>query len=174
MEEKQTHYYDSYRSIGKDHIYLKGTLRYLYDLDKKKEHIKPDEWKLVLFAETVPETVPQQKNKANYGAFVCIFCDYISHDICLVFDESIIAKFQKTIALSILKVGGPAHLFPPFFWFWREIFSFLDGLTVSHVTINQTDQQQTASNFSTPWKLPPPMIGKLRSLSSGAGCLIHN
>jgi hypothetical protein len=53
-------------------------------------------------------------------------------------------------------VGGLAHLFPPFFLFWQEIFTFLDGLTVSCVTINRTDKQQTASNFSTPWKSPPP------------------
>jgi hypothetical protein len=33
-------------------------------------------------------------------------CYYISHDSCLDFDEIIIAKFQKTIALSILNGKG--------------------------------------------------------------------
>ncbi len=106
MEEKWIDYYNSYRSIGKDHKYLRGTLWYLYDLDKKKEHIKPDKWKLVLCAKTVPETVPEQKNRVNCGAFICIFCYYISHGSCLDFDESIIAKFQKSIALSILNDKG--------------------------------------------------------------------
>jgi hypothetical protein len=101
MEEKRIQY-DSLNGFGKDDKYLKGTLRYLYDLDKKKEHIKPDKWKLVLCA----KTVPQQKNRVNCGAFVCMYCYYISHDNCLDFDESIIAKFQKTIALSILNGKG--------------------------------------------------------------------
>ncbi len=48
------------------------------------------------------DTVPQQKNNFNCGAFVCMYCYYISHDSCLDFYESIIAEFQKTIALSIL------------------------------------------------------------------------
>ncbi len=52
---KAIHYYDSYRGVGKDHKYLEGTLRYLYDLDEKKEHIKPVEWKLELCAKTVPK-----------------------------------------------------------------------------------------------------------------------
>jgi hypothetical protein len=65
-------------------------------------------------------------------------------------------------------LGGPAHSFPPFLLFWQEIISFLDSLIVSCVSKNWMDEQQAASNFSTPWKLPPP-IAKLRSLSSGAG-----
>jgi hypothetical protein len=67
-------------------------------------------------------------------------------------------------------IGGPAHSFPSFFLFWREadeIFLFWPDAR------NWTDQHQTAADFSTPWKSPPPMIAKLRSLSSGAGCLIH-
>ncbi len=71
---------------------------YAIGLVEKKEHIKPDQWKLVLCA----ETWPQQKNKVNCGAFVCMYCYYKSHDSCLNFDDSIIAKFQKTIALLIL------------------------------------------------------------------------
>jgi hypothetical protein len=52
--------------------------------------------------------------------------------------------------------GGTAHLFPPFFCFGGKHFPFLDGLTVSHLTKNWTGKQQTASDFSTPWTLPPP------------------
>jgi Ulp1 family protease len=89
MEEKWIQYYNSLKIFGKDDKYLKGTLRFLYDSDKKKEHIKPDKWKLVHCA----ETVPQQKNKVNCSAFVSMYCYYISHDSCLDFDESIIAKF---------------------------------------------------------------------------------
>jgi Ulp1 family protease len=81
MEEKQIQYYNSLNGVGKGHNYLKSTLRYLYDSDEIKEHIKPVEWKLVLCA----ETVPQQKNRVNCGAFDCIFCYYISHDSCLDF-----------------------------------------------------------------------------------------
>ncbi len=54
MEEKRIQYFDSLKIFGKDDKYLKGALRYLYDLDEKKEHIKPDEWKLVHCAKTVP------------------------------------------------------------------------------------------------------------------------
>ncbi len=68
---------------------MKGTLQYLYDLGKKKEHIKPDKWKLVRCA----ETVPQQKNRVACGAFVCMYLYYVSYDSCLDLDESIIAKF---------------------------------------------------------------------------------
>jgi hypothetical protein len=51
-------------------------------------------------------------------------------------------------------VGGPAHLFPPFIYFFGgKHFPLLDGLTASHLTKNWTGEQQTASNFSTPWKL---------------------
>jgi hypothetical protein len=60
----------------------------------------------VLCAETIPETEPQPKNRVNCSALVCIFCYYMSHDSCLDFDESIIAKFQKTIALSITNGKG--------------------------------------------------------------------
>jgi hypothetical protein len=35
-----------------------------------------------------------------------LYCYYISHDSCLDFNESIIAKFQKTIELSILNGKG--------------------------------------------------------------------
>jgi hypothetical protein len=55
MEEKQIQYYDYLSGVGKGHKYLEGTLLYLYDSDKKKEHIKPDKWKLVLCARTVPQ-----------------------------------------------------------------------------------------------------------------------
>jgi hypothetical protein len=55
-----------------------------------------------------------------------------------------------------LTVGGPSHSLPQFFWFRQDFFSFLDSLTVFCVTKNQTDKQKTASNFSTPWKSPPP------------------
>ncbi len=101
-EEKRIQYYDSLKFFGKVDIYLKGTLRYLYDLDEKKEHIKPDKWMLVHCA----ETVPQQKNRVDCGASVYMYCYYISHDSCLDFDESIITKFQKMIAISILNGKG--------------------------------------------------------------------
>ncbi len=57
---------------------------------------------------------------------------------------------------TVFAIGGPAHSFPPFFLFQRETFSFLDGLTISCITINWTDEQQTASVFSKQWKLTPP------------------
>jgi Ulp1 family protease len=78
MEEKWIQYYDSLNGFGKDDKYLKGILWYFYDLDKKKEHIKPDKWKLVYCA----KTVPQQKYRVNCGALFCMSCYYISHDSC--------------------------------------------------------------------------------------------
>jgi Ulp1 family protease len=89
MEEKRIQYYNSFNGLGKGCKYLEGTLWYLHHSDEKKEHIKPDKWKLVLCA----KTVPQQKNRVVCGAFVCMYCYYISHDSLLDFDESIIAKF---------------------------------------------------------------------------------
>jgi hypothetical protein len=65
----------------------------------------------------------------------------------------------------IIRGFGP--FVPSFFLFRREICSFLDGLTVSCITKNRTGEQQTASNFLTPWKSPPLMITKSHSLSSG-------
>jgi Ulp1 family protease len=35
MEEKWIQYYNSLKNFGKDDKYLKGTLQYVYDLDKK-------------------------------------------------------------------------------------------------------------------------------------------
>jgi Ulp1 family protease len=69
IEKRRIQSHDSLNGVGKGHKYLKGSLRYLYDWDEKKEHIKPVKWKIVLCA----ETVPQQKNRVDYGAFVCIF-----------------------------------------------------------------------------------------------------
>jgi Ulp1 family protease len=98
MEEKWIQYYNFLNGFGKGHKYFEGISWYLYDSDEKKELIKPDKWKLVLCA----KTVPQQKNRVDCSAFICMYCYYTSHDSCVNFDESIIAKFQKTIALSIL------------------------------------------------------------------------
>jgi Ulp1 family protease len=55
MEEKRIQYYNSLKIFGKDDKHLKGTLWYSYDLDEKKEHTKPDEWKLVHCTKTVPQ-----------------------------------------------------------------------------------------------------------------------
>ncbi len=52
-------------------------------------------------------------------------------------------------------VRGSGQFIPSIFLFWRETFSVPDCLTASCVTKNQTDKQQTASIFLTPWKLPP-------------------
>ena len=69
IEKRRIQSHDSLNGVGKGHKNLKGSLWYLYDLDEIKEHIKPVKWKLVLCA----KTVPQQKNRVDYGAFVCIF-----------------------------------------------------------------------------------------------------
>jgi hypothetical protein len=83
--------------------------------------------------------------------------------------DSEIRNFEKNQHRNSV-LGGPAHLFPPFFFgFGGKHFPFPDGLTASHLTKNWTDEQQTASNFLTPWKLPPPMIAKFCSISSSAG-----
>jgi hypothetical protein len=68
---------------------------------------------------------------------------------------------------------GSGPFVPSIFLFRQGTFSVLDGLTASCVTKTQKDKQQTASNFLTPWKSPPPMIAKFCSLLSGARGLIH-
>jgi hypothetical protein len=40
--------------------------------------------------------------------------------------------------------------------FRQETFSVPGGLAESCLTKNRTDEQQTASNFLTPWNSPPP------------------
>jgi hypothetical protein len=49
-----------------------------------------------------------------------------------------------------------AHSFPPFFLFRQEAVDVLAGTSSFCTSKNWTDEKQTASNFLTPWKLPPP------------------
>ncbi len=59
-----------------------------------------------------------------------------------------------TYPQHMIRGSGPSFL--SFVCFGGKHFPFPDGLTASCLTKNRTEEQQTASNFSTPWILPPP------------------
>jgi Ulp1 family protease len=72
---------------GKSHMDI--VLRYLVDEDKGQRHIKHDEWALV----TSIESVPQQENTFDCGAFICMFGYFISQDASLVFNQANVTSF---------------------------------------------------------------------------------
>jgi Ulp1 family protease len=90
MKEKQIQYYNSNTvGAGKEHMDI--VLKYLINEDKGKCHVKPEEWALV----TSTESVPQQKNTFDCGAFICMFGYFISQDASLVFNQANVTSFQK-------------------------------------------------------------------------------
>jgi hypothetical protein len=74
--------------------------------------------------------------------------------------------FQSTL-------GGLANLFPPFFVL-VGYFSFLDSLTDSCVAKNWTEEQQIASDFLIPCKLPPPPSHECKIAFSFQRCCLIN
>jgi Ulp1 family protease len=90
MKEKQIQYYGSNTvGAGKEHMDI--VLRYLVNEDKRQCRIKHDEWALV----TSTESVPQQNNSFDCGAFICMFSYFISQDASLVFNQADVTSFQK-------------------------------------------------------------------------------
>ncbi len=88
MKEKQIQYYDSHAvGTGKSHMDI--ILKYLVDEDKGQHCIKPDEWALV----TSTESVPQQENTFDCGAFICMFGYFISQDASSVFNQTNVTTF---------------------------------------------------------------------------------
>ena len=100
MEEKRIQYYDSMG--GTDRAKLKGLLEYVKDEYKVKnggQEMDISEWELV----SCTSDTPRQRNGFDCGVFTCMFCDFISRDCALVFNQSHIDLCRDRIALSIMK-----------------------------------------------------------------------
>merc|ERR1711957_59358 len=99
MEEKRIQYYDSLGGAGIPK--LEGLFQYLKDehRSKKGTALEAGEWKLV----PCTSSTPRQSNGVDCGVFTCMFCDFISKDCPLVFNQEHIAQCRERIALSILK-----------------------------------------------------------------------
>jgi Ulp1 family protease len=82
MKEKGIQYDSHTVCAGKEHMDI--ILKYLIDEDKGQQCIKPDKWALV----TSTESVPQQENTFDCGAFICMFGYYISQDASLLFNQA--------------------------------------------------------------------------------------
>jgi hypothetical protein len=95
-------------------------------------------------------TAQENKGRIDY--------DYQVGQKVLVRNDGILCKAES----RYLKVGGLAHLFAPFFFSGKHFprFSAPVGNSLFQTSKNQTDKQQTASNFLTPWKFLPPMTPK--------------
>ncbi|KAL7543627.1 hypothetical protein ACHAXR_012914 [Thalassiosira sp. AJA248-18] len=99
MEEKRIQYYDSMG--GTDRTKLEGLLQYLKDeyRVKKGGELDVDEWELVCCT----RDTPRQRNGFDCGVFTCMFCDFISKDCPLLFNQEHINQCRDRIALSIMK-----------------------------------------------------------------------
>ncbi|KAL7427955.1 hypothetical protein ACHAXH_002583 [Discostella pseudostelligera] len=100
MEEKRIQYYDSLG--GTDMLKLEGLLQYVKDEFKAKndgKEMDATEWELV----GCTRDTPRQRNGFDCGVFTCMFCDFISKDCPLVFNQEHIDQCRDRIALSIMK-----------------------------------------------------------------------
>ncbi|KAL3827633.1 hypothetical protein ACHAXA_000506 [Cyclostephanos tholiformis] len=99
MEEKKIQYYDSMG--GTDRTKLEGLLEYVKDEYRAKNGKEMDvtDWKLV----SCTRDTPRQRNGFDCGVFTCMFCDFISKDCALVFNQDHIDQCRDRIALSIMK-----------------------------------------------------------------------
>jgi len=98
MQEKKIQFYDSMGGGGQR--YVNGLLRYFEDehKDKKKASLDTSEWNLV---SCQPDT-PQQLNGFDCGVFTCMFADFLSRDMPLIFSQEHVTECRERIALSIM------------------------------------------------------------------------
>jgi Ulp1 family protease len=101
MKEKQIQYYDS-NSVGRGKTHMDIVLKYLANENKEEQCIKPEEWALV----TSTESVPQQENTFDCGAFICMFVYFISQDSFLLFNQKDVTSFRKQMALAIINLAN--------------------------------------------------------------------
>lgn len=103
IEKKRIEFFDSMGGSGLH--YLEALKRYLMDEWQSKKGGNPlpdaDQWKLITGNDR--DDVPKQQNTYDCGVFTCMFADFISRDIPLLFSQSHINECRKRIALSILK-----------------------------------------------------------------------
>lgn len=98
MQEKRIQFYDSMGGGGQR--YVNGLLRYFEDehKDKKKKPLDTSEWNLV----TCEPDTPQQLNGFDCGVFTCMFADFLSRDMPLIFSQEHVTECRERIALSIM------------------------------------------------------------------------
>jgi len=98
MQEKKIQFYDSMGGGGQR--YVNGLLRYFEDehKDKKKAPLDTSEWNLV----TCQPDTPQQLNGFDCGVFTCMFADFLSRDMPLIFSQEHVTECRERIALSIM------------------------------------------------------------------------
>ena len=101
MKEKQIQYYDSL-SDGAGTIYMNDVLQYLVDEDKGQGHVKREGWALV----PSKESVPKQENWFDCGAFICMFCYFISQDASLEFTQDDVTSFREQMVLAIINCAN--------------------------------------------------------------------
>lgn len=104
IEKKIISYYDSMGGSGSQ--YLKTILKYLKDekLDKLKENLNEDQWKLI----DMRDTIPQQQNGYDCGMFMLCYCYFISFDSELEFSQQDMLYFRKRFCIDIAtnKIGS--------------------------------------------------------------------
>ena len=102
IPQKRIQFYDSMAGSG-THI-LSALFQYLQDEYQNKKHSPMPhlhEWKLIP-GNDPSQQIPQQQNGYDCGVFTCMFADFISRDVPLLFTQKHINECRKRIALSIL------------------------------------------------------------------------
>jgi hypothetical protein len=105
MKEKKIQYYDSL-SVGAGKKYMDSILQYLVDEDKGQGHVKREGWALV----PSKESVPKHENWSDCGAFICMFCYFISQDASLEFTQDNVTSFREQMALAIINCANNTEL----------------------------------------------------------------
>jgi len=102
MTEKKICMYDSMGSHGME--YLEALLHFINDKHISKKGVPLhdiDEWELVGHK----QGIPSQDNGVDCGVFTCMFADFLSRDLPIVFSQEHINQCRNLIALSILRVS---------------------------------------------------------------------
>jgi len=96
---------------------------------------------------------------------------YINNKIFRIPEQSILLMFgiyAKDLLIQMLKspkLGGPAQVFPPICFFWRETYFFRSAKNTQ-----KTDRRRTKRGpFFTTMRIAPPIVAIFRSISTSAG-----
>ena len=97
MKQKRVEYFDSIFKSG-DNI-MKNIIRYLKDeyMDKKKETLDISEWKMINH-----DHIPKQVNTSDCGAFMSVYCNYLSLGQSLTFSKKDMSYFRKRMLIDII------------------------------------------------------------------------
>ena len=81
---------------------LRGVFRYLKDEYRRissGEELDGRGWKWRKY----PKNLPQQNNTNDCGVYVCMFADFLSQDLPLLFSQQEIGVCRERIAVAILE-----------------------------------------------------------------------